>query len=149
MNRKAFIKTSCLACSSLSFMSSILEGCAPPKYTSGTLQENGITIPLKEFTRQKKGQTATREYVIVKHDDLQFPICVYHLENGSYSALLMHCSHQGAELQISGDRLSCPAHGSEFDNHGKVLQSPASEDLRTFPVSVINDQLFIDLRKTT
>jgi nitrite reductase/ring-hydroxylating ferredoxin subunit len=149
MNRKTFIKTSCLACTSIGFMSSILEGCAPTKYTTGTLQENGIMIPLKEFARQKKGQTVLREYVLVRHEDVQFPFCIYRLGDNTYSALLMRCTHQGAELQVSGDRLTCPAHGSEFDNRGKVLQSPAGEDLRRFPVSVIKDQLFIDLRKTT
>ena len=106
--------------------------------------ENGITIGLKDFETPKKG---FREYVVVRHESLQFPVCVYRLDNNNYSALLMRCTHQGAELQVSGDVLTCSAHGSEFSKTGKVLQSPASEDLRTFPVSVTGDQLFIDLRK--
>lgn len=105
---------------------------------------NGLTVDLKEFETRKQG---VRSYVIVQHADLQYPICVYRLDGGAYSALLMRCTHQGAELQVAGDQLSCPAHGSTFDKMGKVVQSPASEDLRTFPVSVVNDKLFIDLRK--
>ena len=48
----------------------------------------------------------------------------------------MQCTHQGAELQASGDMLQCPAHGSEFNNKGTVTNGPADTDLRTFPVTV-------------
>ena len=47
----------------------------------------------------------------------------------------------------AGDYLQCPAHGSEYDNRGKVTNGPADKDLRTFPVTIDNNQLFIDLRK--
>ena len=59
----------------------------------------------------------------------------------------MKCAHQGAELQASGDVLQCPAHGSEFNNKGIVTNGPASTNLRTFTVTVTNNELFIDLRK--
>ena len=36
----------------------------------------------------------------------------------------MKCTHQGAELQASGDVLQCPAHGSEFNNQGTGNQWP-------------------------
>ena len=58
----------------------------------------------------------------------------------------MRCTHQGTELQASGDRLQCPAHGSEFDNKGTVKTGPADKALRSFPVTVSNNQLFIDLK---
>jgi len=60
----------------------------------------------------------------------------------------MQCSHQGAELQASGDFLQCPAHGSEFDKKGVVTNGPANNNLRTFPVRANANELFIDLRKT-
>jgi Rieske Fe-S protein len=50
-------------------------------------------------------------------------------------------------LQSSGDYLHCPAHGSEFNNRGKVVNGPADKDLRIFPVTINNNQLFIDMRK--
>jgi len=59
----------------------------------------------------------------------------------------MRCTHQGAELQASGDVLQCAAHGSEFNNRGMVRNGPAISNLRTFPVTVSQDQVFIDLRK--
>jgi Rieske Fe-S protein len=71
----------------------------------------------------------------------------YPFAETEYTAVWMRCSHQGAELQASGDQLQCSAHGSEFSNKGKVTNGPADTDLRTFPVTVSNNELFIDLRK--
>jgi len=108
------------------------------------MSENGLLVDLKEFTN---GKDNYRPYVIVRHDELQYPICVYHIKGDEYSALLLRCTHQGAELQVAGEQLTCPAHGSEFNKQGKVMQGPASAGLRSFPVTVVNKQLFIDLRK--
>ncbi len=144
MDRKTFIKAGCLACTSIGLLSTLLESCVSVKYVNGQLSNDGITIDIKEFENAKRGN---RQYVIVRHDDLQFPICVYYIAANQYSALLMRCTHQGAELQVSGDTLTCAAHGSEFNKLGKVLQSPATEDLRSFPVTIDGGRLFIDLRK--
>lgn len=143
MDRKKFIRSSCVLCSSAGFLASVLESCNSVKYAAGQLNDNGMLIDKSEF-RTKKGHSP---YVIATHDSLQFPICIYRTSEEQYSALLMQCTHQGAELQVSGDHLTCPAHGSEFDQWGKVKQSPATSDLRNFPVTVSGNQLFIDLRK--
>lgn len=144
MDRKTFIKAACLACTSIGFVSSLLQSCTSVRYVTGGLNENGMLLDLKEFETNKDSH---RSYVIVWHNDLQFPICVYRINETQFSALLMQCTHQGAELQVAGDQLTCPAHGSEFDKWGKVVQSPASTHLRSFPTSIENNQLFIDLRK--
>jgi Rieske Fe-S protein len=57
----------------------------------------------------------------------------------------MKCTHQGTELQVFGDRLQCPAHGSEFTLDGNVKNGPADTALRTFPVIKENKTLKIDL----
>ena len=99
----------------------------------------------KEFVLNEKGKY--RLYVVVRNDSLLFPICVYRFSDNDYSAIWMQCAHQGAELNAAGDYLQCPAHGSEYDNRGKMTNGPADKDLRTFPVTIDNNQLFIDLRK--
>jgi nitrite reductase/ring-hydroxylating ferredoxin subunit len=70
---------------------------------------------------------------------------VYRFADDDYKALLMKCTHQGTELQVFGDRLQCPAHGSEFTNNGAVQNGPADRPLRTFTVSVENDSIKIRL----
>ena len=147
MQRREFIKNSCSACLSLTVLSTLVSSCVATKYISGELGKDGLTISKDEFKVKQKGGTAYSSFIIVRNDALQFPICVYRLNENEYSALWMKCTHQGAELQASGDVLQCPAHGSEFNNKGQVTNGPAGSNLRTFPVTLTNHELFIDLRK--
>ena len=145
MNRKEFIIKSCTACIGVTALSTVLSSCAATKFVNGKLINDGILMDTKEFVLNEKGKY--RLYVIVRNDSLLFPICVYRFSDNDYSAIWMQCAHQGAELNAAGDYLQCPAHGSEYDNRGKVTNGPADRDLRTFPVTIDNNQLFIDLRK--
>ncbi|MDB5208802.1 MAG: Rieske (2Fe-2S) iron-sulfur domain protein [Flavisolibacter sp.] len=147
MHRRNFIRSSCTACLSFTVASTFLSGCVATKYISGDIGKNGLTISKDEFKVVQKGGTAYSSFIIVRNDALRYPICIYRINDLEYSALWMQCTHQGAELQASGDVLQCPAHGSEFNNHGKVTTGPAGTDLKTFPVTVNNNELFIDLRK--
>lgn len=115
-------------------------------YTSGTLEANGISIRKSEFTYLKRDRALVRNYIVVRNEGLQFPVYVYRFSDDEYSAVLMKCTHQGNELEASGDHLACPAHGSEFNNRGTVVGGPADKDLRRFAVRVRGDQIFIDLR---
>jgi len=128
-------------------MSSLFTSCVSTHYISGTLGKDGITINKNDFKLGQKDNAAYRSFIIVRNDSLQYPICVYRFGDDQYSALWMKCTHQGAELNASGDFLQCPAHGSEFNNTGKVKSGPADKDLRIFPVVISNNELFIDLRK--
>ncbi|HVF96164.1 MAG TPA: Rieske (2Fe-2S) protein [Flavisolibacter sp.] len=147
MHRRSFIKSSCSACLSLTVASTFLSSCVATKYISGAIGKDGLTINKDEFKVAQKGGTAYSSFIIVRNDALQYPICVYRFSDGEYAALWMKCTHQGAELQASGDVLHCPAHASEFNNRGRVTAGPAGTDLKTFPVAVNNNEVFIDLRK--
>lgn len=144
MDRRKFIQNSCTACLAATALGGVLSSCTATKYTSGTLGKDGLTVGLNEF--EQKGKAGHRSFIIVRNEALQYPICVYRLSDKEYSALWMRCTHQGAELQASGDVLQCTAHGSEFDSKGTVKNGPADRNLRNFPVTVSNNQLFIDLR---
>jgi len=147
MDRRDFIKNSCTACLSLTVLSSLAVSCSATKYVSGVIVENGINVSKNDFAVKQKGGTAYSSFIIVRNEALQYPICIYRFNEDEYSALWMRCTHQGAELQASGDVLQCAAHGSEFNNRGMVRNGPAISNLRTFPVTVSQDQVFIDLRK--
>ena len=147
MNRRKFIKEGCTACLSFTVLSSLVSSCTATKYATGNLVKDGVTVSKDEFKVKQKGGTAYSSFIIVRNDSLQFPICVYRFSDTEYSALWMKCAHQGAELSASGDMLQCPAHGSEFNNRGQVTNGPANTNLRTFPVTVNGNEIFIDLRK--
>lgn len=123
----------------------VLQSCAPTKTISGTLVDSKLVVGLSEFELLKKEQLSYRKFVIVQHPSLHYPICIYRFGETDYAALLMQCTHQGAELQVFGDRLQCPAHGSEFTNRGQVENGPASLALRTFQVEIHGTQLIISL----
>ncbi len=146
MNRRKFLKNSCTACVSASALTGILHSCTPTRYISGTLGKDGLTVDIDAFIIKHKGKAGYHSYIIIRNEELQYPICVYRFTDAEYSALWMRCTHQGTELQASGDNLQCTAHGSEFDNRGTVKNGPADRNLRNFPVTVTGKQLFIDLR---
>jgi Rieske Fe-S protein len=146
MDRRAFIKNGCTACLSATAIGAAISSCKSTRYITGTLGKDGLFVDTKEFLVKQNATTGYRSFIVVRNDALQFPVCVYKFNDKEYSALWMRCTHQGAELQASGDRLQCSAHGSEFDNKGQVKTGPADRSLRSFPVTVTNNQLFIDLR---
>jgi len=112
------------------------------------MDATGISVSKSEFTYLKKEQTLTRQYIIVQNDKLEFPIYVYRFSDTEYSALWMKCTHQGAELQASGEALHCPSHGSEFTNKGAVSNGPAEKNLRSFPIIIQTETITIDLRQS-
>lgn len=146
MDRRKFIKNSCTACISAAALGAVLSSCISTKYISGKLGKDGLTVGMDEFIVTQNGKQTYRSYIIIRNEALQYPICVYRLNEEGYSALWMRCTHQGTELQAAGDHLQCTAHGSEFDNKGTVKNGPADRNLRDFPVTVSNNELFIDLR---
>ena len=145
MDRRLFTKT-CIGCLGGVLAGPFLVGCQSTHYVSGTIESDRLVVMKSEFTYLKKDQAVEREYILVRNDKLEFPIYLYRLSPNEYSAVLMKCSHQGNELNASGDHLHCSAHGSEFDNRGIVAQGPAEKNLRSFRVSTDAEKIFIDLR---
>lgn len=127
-------------------MSSILQGCGASRVLNGAIENDDLVVPLSDFETAKKNQPNFKKYIIVGNEILQYPICIYRFNETEFTALWMRCTHQGTELQVFGDKLQCPAHGSEFNNHGGVQNGPADVKLRTFPVRIENNQLRISLK---
>ena len=84
--------------------------------------------------------------MLIRAAQFNYPIIVYRLAEGTYSALLMECTHKNCELQPQGAYLVCPCHGSEFSNTGVVQNPPAEENLRTFQITQDHEHLYIQLR---
>ncbi|HCM75874.1 MAG TPA: Rieske (2Fe-2S) iron-sulfur domain-containing protein [Cytophagales bacterium] len=148
MKRRAFIRQTCITCVSGGLIPFLITSCQATHYASGVMDATGISVSKSEFTYLKKEQTLTRQYIIVQNDKLEFPIYVYRFSDTEYSALWMKCTHQGAELQASGEALHCPSHGSEFTNKGAVSNGPAEKNLRSFPIIIQTETITIDLRQS-
>jgi 3-phenylpropionate/trans-cinnamate dioxygenase ferredoxin subunit len=59
------------------------------------------------------------------------------------------CSHAAFPLtegEVDGTTIECALHGSRFDlRSGKPLGPPATQPVRTYPVSVVDGDVYIDL----
>jgi Rieske Fe-S protein len=146
MDRKNFIKVCGMACLGGMGMSTLLQGCSPVQAISGKIVNDDLVVPISDFETKKGNRNEFKKYVIVQNDILQFPVCVFRFSGNEYAALWMSCTHQGTELQVFGDKLQCPAHGSEFTSRGLVQNGPADLKLRSFPITIENNQLKISLK---
>ena len=147
MERREFIRKSCTACLSVTMLSSLISSCNAIKYISGKLGKHGLTVSTEDFKVKQKGGTAYSSFIVIRNEALKYPVCLFRHNDEQYTAVWMKCTHQGAELQASGDVLVCSAHGSEFTNRGVVRNGPANTNLKTFPVVVTRTEIFIDMRK--
>jgi cytochrome b6-f complex iron-sulfur subunit len=146
MNRRTFISTCCKAGLAGVFIPSIISSCTSIYYAQHTQDSNIITIKKSEFiSKEKNGNSAERKFVVVRSEKLQFPICLYPIGNGFYSAILMECTHKSCELTPHGDYLICPCHGSEFNKLGQVQNPPAEMDLPSFKITTDNEHIYIQL----
>ena len=59
------------------------------------------------------------------------------------------CTHAFACLSdgwLDGETIECPLHAARFDvRTGKVLDPPATEDLKTYPVRLVGDDIEVAL----
>ena len=146
MNRKDFLKTCGFGCLAGISTLTLLQSCSTSKILEKEIKGSDILVPLTDFEIENKGIIEYKKYVIIQNEKLTHPICVYRFDANNYSALFMQCTHQGAELQVFGDKLQCPAHGSEFSNKGSLENGPADRNLRNFPIIIDNGTLKISLK---
>jgi naphthalene 1,2-dioxygenase system ferredoxin subunit len=62
------------------------------------------------------------------------------------------CTHAYARLSdgwLDGELIECPLHAARFDiRTGKVLDPPATVDLKTYPVRLVDDEIQVELDET-
>ena len=143
MERRIFVKICCNTTIGIPILASTLQSCGAIYYASTTKDTNRLIVKKSEFWQIKKNKEINRVFVLVKTYNMDFPICLYKINKDTYSALLLHCTHRGCELNVGGGIYTCPCHGSEFSVTGKVLKGPADRDLKTFKTETDNDNIYI------
>ena len=77
-------------------------------------------------------------------------IAIYHTEDDQWFATAEICTHEYCNLaqdggKLEGYEIECDCHGSKFDiRNGKVLLPPAFEDLKTFKVTIVGKDVFVE-----
>ena len=85
---------------------------------------------------------------IVRFDHNNKTYCVYRLEDGFFATDGI-CTHEAVHLEdglVMDGEIECPMHQGIFDiKSGSAISPPAGEDLKTYPVKVENDQVYIKI----
>ena len=59
------------------------------------------------------------------------------------------CTHENVHLEdglVMDDIVECPMHNGQFNyKTGKAVRSPACDDLKTYEIKVIEDDIYIDI----
>jgi len=97
-----------------------------------------MSIPLSAFT---PGQP----YVLAHHPESRFPVCIYRLGDGEYSASLLQCRHRPCEVAVKPESFVCPCHGSRYSHRGELEKGPAEMSLKTYPVRVQDELVAVTL----
>jgi len=76
------------------------------------------------------------------------PVALFKVE-GKFYATSNICTHEHCELDenhmMHGDVVECTCHGSQFNiRTGENVLPPAAEPLKTYKVSVENDEIFVE-----
>jgi len=142
MERRKFIKTCCFTVVGIPLVTT-LQSCGAIYYATVTKDTNRLLVKKTEFWYIKKDKKINRDFVLVKTENMEFPICLYKKNDDVYSASLLRCTHRSCELNVGGGIYSCPCHGSEFSVTGKVLEGPADRDLKTFKTETANANIYI------
>ena len=145
MERKDFILSCGYACLGILGISSLLQSCSLGSFVLSQGEGNRLTVSKSVFEKTNAKGTTYKKYIITKAEGIQYPIVIYRRSEGNYTALLLRCSHQGAELTVNGEIMTCSAHGSEFGIQGDVIQGPAEDRLRSFDVQSDSQNIYIHL----
>ncbi|MES2139956.1 MAG: Rieske (2Fe-2S) protein [Bacteroidota bacterium] len=145
MERRNFIKRcGAVGISCLGF-SVLLDSCAGVHHVTGVVNNNSVQLSKSEFIVKKDDKISFRKYIIMRVESSNFPIVIYRFSETEFKALLLRCTHQSNELNVNGDLISCSAHGSEFTNKGVVVQGPAEQSLKSFPVTMDENNIYLQL----
>lgn len=101
------------------------------------VQDGNVVFPVANYPALQQPGGA----VLGQPEGMNGPLLVTRpTDTGELVALSAICTHQQCTVQPvtgqAGSTLYCPCHGSRFDLHGNVTQSPATVRLPGFPVTV-------------
>ena len=78
------------------------------------------------------------------------PVVIFNID-GNFYAIDDVCTHDDGpvgEGNLEGYQIICPRHGARFDTRsGKALMLPAVQDVRSYPIRVVEGRIEIGVKK--
>lgn len=132
LGRREFVAS----CAMLS--AAFLAGCASMVTHPVPVAAGRIQLSLGQYPELAKPDGAVK----LQPDGQDEPI--YLLVNGSnFVAVSPICTHRGCTVDVHGERLVCPCHGSTYDREGNVLKGPAQRALTKYSLTRSGETLTI------
>ena len=127
----------CLAVSA-GMMIDSLSSCATLPVFKTAVNDKKITVPENLF--------AETNFQLIQPQGMYYNIGLKKEPDGTYTALLLRCTHADNQLSIAGNSgYICNLHGSQFDKEGHVIKGPAERDLKRYPTQVVQNQIIINI----
>lgn len=123
MDRREFVAS----CAMLS--AAFLAGCASMVTHPVPVSAGRIQLSLGQYPELSRPDGAVKLQPAGQED----PIYVLALA-GEFAAVSPICTHRGCTVDVHGERLVCPCHGSTYDRSGAVLKGPAQRALTRYPI---------------
>jgi Rieske Fe-S protein len=129
----------CVALASAGIVATALQGCTSIPLIKATPENGKISVDENAFGKSS--------YVLVRPKNFSNDILLvrYSPVSIEYYGLLMQCTHQQQPLNVNGNIIHCPAHGSEFDLNGNVTKEPALKPLKKYTAVLNQGKITIDL----
>jgi Rieske Fe-S protein len=139
MDRRKFIQQSCSLCVAVGagMVVGSLEGCGTLPSYQAAVSNNTVSVPTAIF--------ATTAFQLIQPKNQYYNIGLKKESDGTYTALLLKCTHADNQLIPTGNGFKCDLHGSAFSTEGKVLTGPAERPLKKYNTEIKTDQIIIHL----
>jgi nitrite reductase/ring-hydroxylating ferredoxin subunit len=133
----------CVGACALAFTAPVLGACASLTTMSVRPIDGRLELSLAQHPQLAQPGGSLR----VLPEGHRDPIDVLVQPDGSFTAVSPICTHKGCTVDVQGERLVCPCHGSTYDRQGRVLRGPAERALTRYEARANAQRVVIvDLR---
>ncbi len=139
MERREFLKKGCTFCllAGAGLAVGSLASCSTLPVYQAAISNQQVAVPVSLF--------ASGDVHVIQPKSMYYNIALKKEASGTYTALLLRCTHADNQLMVTGNGFKCNLHGSAYDQEGHVLQGPAEQPLHQYLTEIKNDQIIIHL----
>jgi Rieske Fe-S protein len=112
-------------------------GCSTDMVYKTSVQNNTLNVPVSLFSKSN--------FQIVQPGDFGYNLALTRKPDGSFSALVLRCTHADNPLTATGKAYRCSLHGSTFDLDGDVTHGPAQFALQRLKTELSGDTISVFL----
>lgn len=118
---------------------SLLAACASVLVRQVPVANGRVELALAQYPELAQAGAALQ----ILPEGQQHPLIVVVDQGGKHSVISSECTHKGCTVEVQGERIVCPCHGSTYDRRGEVLKGPAQRALRKYPARLTSDGILI------